>query len=449
MNYLTDPKKRYRIFLLIMLMALFNYIDRGAISYSAASITEEYSLNRAQWGVLLGYFGYGYLFGALCGGFMADSLGPRKIWLWAGSAWSVLAVCTAFAGDMGVMVFGSAMMGFAMVRIVFGFAEGPAYSAINKSISVWAIPKERGFVVALGLVSTPLGALLTAPIAIGLMYVTGGWRSMFVILGLVSLGLILYFVSIFTDRPANSTFVSEEEKQYIQSELSAERKDEPTAGATSDLTQKTPWWHYFRSRTLVLNAVAYFAFMYVNFLLLTWTPKYLQDNFGYTLSSIWYMGMIPWVGACFTVLLGGKLSDYVFKKTGSLYKARSLLAAACLLATSIIFFMVSKSTSVWTALLLIAVANAMNSLANSVYWAVVIDTAPRSRTGTFSGITHAIANTAAVIAPTLTGYLTMEHGYSAMFTAAAVATGVGVVAMLFVRPGAKKVSTPQAALKPA
>lgn len=443
MSYLIDPKKRYKIFFMIMLMALFNYIDRGAISYSAASITEEYSLNRAQWGVLLGYFGYGYLFGALCGGFMADSLGPRKIWLFAGSAWSILAICTAYAGDMGVMLFGSAMMGFAMVRVVFGFAEGPAYSAINKSISVWAIPKERGFVVALGLVSTPLGALLTAPIAIGLMYVTGGWRSMFIILGLISLFLILYFVRIFTDRPEQSSYISQTEKDYIQRELSAERKEEPVASAVTADTPRVPWWHYFQNRSLVLNAVAYFAFMYVNFLLLTWTPKYLQDNFGYTLSSIWYMGMIPWVGACFTVLLGGKLSDYIFQKTGSLYKARSLLAAACLLATSIIFFMVSTSTSVWTALLLIAVANAMNSLANSVYWAVVIDTAPRSRTGTFSGITHAIANTAAIIAPTLTGYLTMGYGYSAMFTAAAVATGVGVLAMLFVRPGLSTSNTAQ------
>lgn len=441
MTYLHDPKKRYKIFFLIMLMALFNYIDRGAISYSAASITGEYGLNGAQWGVLLGYFGYGYLFGALCGGFMADSLGPRKIWLFAGSAWSILAICTAYAGDMGVMLFGSAMMGFAMVRVVFGFAEGPAYSAINKSISVWALPKERGFVVALGLVSTPLGALLTAPIAIGLMYATGGWRTMFIILGLISLVLILYFVRIFTDRPEQSTFISEEEKHYIQSELNAERAKGSTASISTDDGPKVPWWHYFLNRSLVLNAVAYFAFMYVNFLLLTWTPKYLQDNFGYTLSSIWYMGMIPWVGACFTVLLGGKLSDYIYNKTGSLYRARSLLAAACLLATSIIFFMVSKSTSVWEALLLIAVANAMNSLANSVYWAIVIDTAPRSRTGTFSGITHAIANTAAVIAPTLTGYLTMGYGYSAMFVAAATATGVGVLAMLFVRPGLKTART--------
>ncbi|GAO72042.1 MULTISPECIES: MFS transporter [Comamonas] len=442
MNSLIDEKKRYRIFLFIMLMALFNYIDRGAISYSAGAITGEYGFDRAQWGSLLGYFGYGYMCGALLGGFLSDSLGPRKIWKWAGSIWSILAICTAFAGDVGLVLFSSALLGFAMVRIVFGFAEGPAYSAINKSISVWALPKERGFVVALGLVSTPLGALLTAPVATALLHFTGSWRSMFIILGSLNLCLIWYFLRIFTDRPADNRFISEAEKSYIDSELRSERKSVPAApsasASASDLSDTPiPWWHYFLNHSLVLNAVAYFAFMYVNFLLLTWTPKYLQDQFGFNLSSLWYLGMIPWVGACVTVLLGGRISDAIFKRTGSLYRARSVFAAACLLVTSVVFYMVSVSSSPWIALGLIAVANAMNSLANSVYWAVVIDTAPRSRTGTFSGITHAIANTAAIIAPTLTGYLTLRHGYSAMFTAAAVATGVGVVAMLLVRPGLK------------
>jgi MFS transporter, ACS family, hexuronate transporter len=443
----NDPRRRYHIFLFIMAMALLNYIDRGAMSYGAASITAEYGLNRAQWGALLGYFGYGYLFGALCGGFLADGMGPRRVWVRAAGCWSILAMATAFAGDFGVAVLGgSALAGFATVRILFGFAEGPAYSAINKSISNWAAPKERGFVISLGLVSTPLGALLTAPIASGLQYVTGGWRAMFIVLGVVSLVVLALLMRVFTDKPQDNRYISEEEKRY----LAREQAQEFATGQYADATvqgAKIPWWWFFRSRTLVLNALAYFSFMYVTFLLLTWTPKYLEDQFHYSLSSLWYMGMIPWVGACFTVLLGGRLSDYIFKRTGSLIKARSLFAAGCLLLTSICFYFVSQAQSVWMAVGLLTLANAINSLPNSVFWAVVIDSVPRSRTGTFSGITHAIANTAAIIAPTLTGYLTMKYGYSAMFTAATVATGVGVLAMLFVRPGDRlKVKPDSAAL---
>jgi predicted MFS family arabinose efflux permease len=42
---------------------------------------------------------------------------------------------------------------------------------------------------------------------------------------------------------------------------------------------------------------------------------------------------------------------------------------------------------------------------------------------------------ATVLAPTLTGYLSLAFGYSSMFLAAAAITTVGMAAMLLVRPG--------------
>jgi dipeptide/tripeptide permease len=98
------------------------------------------------------------------------------------------------------------------------------------------------------------------------------------------------------------------------------------------------------------------------------------------------------------------------------------------------FLAVSQVHSVWAVIALMTLGNALNALPNSVYWAVVIDTAP-ARVGTFSGIMHFIANIAAVLAPTLTGILSAKYGYSSMFIATAVATTIGVLAMLQVRPG--------------
>jgi dipeptide/tripeptide permease len=40
----------------------------------------------------------------------------------------------------------------------------------------------------------------------------------------------------------------------------------------------------------------------------------------------------------------------------------------------------------------------------------------------------------------LTGYLTVHYGYSSMFVAAAVATALGMSAMLMVRPGSRQIS---------
>ena len=34
--------------------------------------------------------------------------------------------------------------------------------------------------------------------------------------------------------------------------------------------------------------IGYFGFQYVNFLILTWTPKYLQDEYHFQIHSLWY-----------------------------------------------------------------------------------------------------------------------------------------------------------------
>lgn len=420
---------RYNIFFLVLLLALINYIDRGALSYSGEFILSEYGLDKKSWGKMLGFFGYGYMFGALLGGLMADRLGPKKVWLIAGISWSIFEILTAFAGDIGLAFFGgSVLAGFGVMRILFGFAEGPTYSVINKTIGNWAAPKERGFVVSMGLLSTPLGALLTAPIAVGLLAWTQSWRATFIVLGIVGLIALFFLMRILTDTPAKNKKISKAELEIIGKATQHQSVD-------NNEDKAIQWWHFFKSKTLLLNTVGYFAFQYVNFLLLTWTPKYLQDTFGYDLNSLWYMGMIPWVGACFTILLGGKISDYLLKKTGSLKIARGYFAAILLLFTTISFLSINLVTSAIVVITIITIGNALNSFANTVYWTVVIDTAPRSKVGTFSGFMHFFANIASVLAPTLTGFLVISWGYNAMFIAASIVTCLGMFCMLLIKPG--------------
>ncbi len=96
---MTTSRYRYTIFSLLFLIALINYIDRGALSFAANAIAAEYHFSKVQLGAVLGYFGFGYLFGSLCGGFLADRIGTKKVWLLAGVLWSLLEIATAWAGN--------------------------------------------------------------------------------------------------------------------------------------------------------------------------------------------------------------------------------------------------------------------------------------------------------------------------------------------------------------
>lgn len=420
---------RYLVLLGLVVITVVNYVDRGAIAYAASGIIGEYSLDPIAWGQILGFFGYGYMFGALAGGFLADKKGPKWTMTAACAAWSVLVIAVVSAGDVGLQLFGSALVGFAIFRIGFGFAEGPTYATINRTVANWSTVKERGFMSAFGLLGTPLGALLSAPVAVGLITLTGGWRWMFVVLGVLGLAWLLWWQLLFTNKPEDNPRVNSQELAQI-------RTADATRGNADgfDGGANAKWYEFFLSKTLIFNALGYFSFMYVNFMILTWTPRYLESEFGFKLGSLWYLGMVPWIGACFTVVLGGKISDWLRQKTGSLWIARSGFAMLSLALTTVCFCFIPTLDSPAAVLLVMALGNALNSLPNAVYWTVLIDTVP-AKSASFAGMTHFFANIATVVAPTLTGFLVAAHGFDSMFIATAVATCIGVVAMAFVQPG--------------
>ena len=436
---------RFVIIGMLFVMAVVNYVDRGALSYTSEQLIKEYGFSKSQWGSVLGYFGYGYMFGAVLGGALSDRWGPRRVWIYAGIIWSFFEIASAYAGEIGIVLFGgSAITGFAVIRVLFGFAEGPAFSTINKSVSIWAAPRERALMSSLTLASTPVGAMITAPISVGLLLFTGDWRLMFVVVGLISLCLIVLFAAVFSDRPENSRHVNSAELARI-----SETVPGLSQAAISEESATPPWFSFFTSPTLIFNTIGYFAFLYITFLLLTWTPKYLQEQFHYDLASLWYVGMIPWLGSCLTVVIGGRLSDRILSATGSLVAARSWFAAASFLLAGLCFIAIPWAESAAGVIALMTVANALNTLPNAVYWIVVIDTSPRSRTGTNSGIMHLFAASASIIAPTLTGYLVGAYGYNSMFVAAGIVMALGMFSMLMVRPGELRPSGHDRALKTA
>lgn len=422
---MQPSRYRYVIFSLLFLVALINYIDRGALSFAANAISQEYHFSKVQLGAVLGYFGFGYLFGSLCGGFLADRLGTKKVWLMAGVLWSVLEMATAWAGDLGMALFGgSAIMGFAALRILFGFSEGPAYALMNKAIAHWAPDKERGFALSIGLLSTQVGSLLTAPIAVGLLLLTNDWRMMFILLGAFSLLTMLLFARTFSDAPDHRSAANAAERALIRDGQRQEtHSDTPL-----------PWWRFFTSRTLVCNALGYFSFLYITFTLVTWLPKYLQDNFHYDLHSLWYVAMIPWSGACITVLLGGRIADRLLARFNNLRLARNLFAAVTLLGTACCFMAIPYAGSAAAIIALMTLGNALNALVNNVYWSVVIDVTPKASVGAFSGMTLAIANLASIISPMLCGWLAEYYGYNAMFTVTAVIALGSMLAMMMLQP---------------
>jgi MFS family permease len=150
--------------------------------------------------------------------------------------------------------------------------------------------------------------------------------------------------------------------------------------------------------------------------------------------------MIPWALACITVLVGPKVSDILYKKTKSLWIARSGLAIVSFILTGLCFTLILTVHSPVAVITLMSLGTGASFIGGALFWVVIQDTAP-DRVGAYTGVNHFIINAAAIIAPTLTGYLVVRNGYPAMFIAAVVVCLIGFILMIFVKPGVKNFQT--------
>ncbi|MEJ7221014.1 MFS transporter, partial [Staphylococcus gallinarum] len=69
-------------------------------------------------------------------------------------------------------------------------------------------------------------------------------------------------------------------------------------------------------------------------------------EYHFEIHSLWYLGMIPWIGAVFTAYFGGRLSDWLRTKTGNLWIARSGLSIFGMILAAICFLIIPTTNSV-------------------------------------------------------------------------------------------------------
>ena len=88
----------------------------------------------------------------------------------------------------------------------------------------------------------PLGALLTASIAVALI-LAFGWKGMYIALGLVGIVWAIVWFKVFTDYPEDNPHVTKDELEEIRS---TEELLESESAVNKSNQTKTPWYHFFK-----------------------------------------------------------------------------------------------------------------------------------------------------------------------------------------------------------
>jgi MFS family permease len=400
----TATRTRNYVLLLGILVAGITYLDRVCISVAAPSIMSELGLSNLQMGYVFGTFAVAYGLFEIPSGWLGDRWGQRSMLTRIVVSWSVFTALTGAVRNYALLI---------VVRFVFGAAEAGAFPTLSRALARWFPAIDRGKVNGFMWMGARIGGALSPPLATMLM-LAYGWRSMFLIFGLVGLIWCAVFWLWYRDDPAEHPRVNQAELVYITQDAASAGDSLPAAD------EKTPWKRLFLSGNLWALFWMYFATSYGFWFFLTWMPTYLTKEQGLNAQETGFYSALPLGVGAVACLCGGALSDWLVRRTGSLRWGRRAVGMGGFLLSAAGFGAASVAQGPLAAVLCLIFAAGSMDLAVPVAWAACLEAGGRYG-GTATGFMNTASSISAFISPLAAAWLFDQFGsFAAMFWSAAI-----------------------------
>jgi ACS family glucarate transporter-like MFS transporter len=405
---------RYRVLALAFLAAWITYLDRVCISAAAPSISRDLSLSDLQMGYVFSVFALAYGLFEVPMGLFGDRYGQRGLLTRIVASWSIFTALTGMVRSFGLLI---------AIRFLFGAAEAGAFPTLARGLARWFPQPDRGWANGVMWMGARLGGAL-APLLAAALIARIGWRPTFVVFGAVGVIWCVVFWRAYRDDPAAHPSVSSGELQYIRG-----GREFPAGG-----TPRASWTIIFRSPDMWALFGMYFSTSYGFWFLITWLPTYLMREHGQTLQQSGFYAVLPLGVGAAACLIGGALSDWLVRRSGSLRWGRRAVGMTGFFLAAAGFAAAAGSTGPLTAMLALAFAQGALDLAVPVAWATCADIGGRFG-GTATGFMNTASSLSAMVSPVSGAWLSSRFGsFHAMFVVAAAVYVFGGLLWLLIDP---------------
>ncbi len=399
----TPTRVRWRIVILLAVIAGLTYIDRLSLGLAGKYIQEEFSFKTQTMGWILGAFSLGYALFHVPGGWLADRFGSRRVLTIAILWFSVFTAATAFASKIPILNFMEVAWAFVIVRFVMGLGEAAAMPVGNKMMAYWLSEGERAFGTSVFLAGVGAGGI-AAPFLIGWIIRGWGWRAAFVVLGICGALVAMLWYSVVTDRPEQHPSLNAAELAIIGRS--------PMTGAGTDLVTvvRVPWKKLLSSKAMWGLMISHFCLVYPVYIFFTWFFIYLVKVRGITISKASLWTSAPFVANLVMVPLWGRLSDWLANRVGK-RRGRRIAALVGIACSSALLFSGSHTTRESLALLQLSLAAGFNFAASAVLWTACNDISAKY-SGSVSGIMTTFGSLGGWLSPIVTAAIATRFGWS-------------------------------------
>lgn len=213
-------KAFWRIIPLLMLAYLFAYLDRVNVSFAATDMNADLGFSATVYGLGSGLFFLGYALFEIPSNVLLTRFGARQWLARIMVTWGLLSAA---------MMFVSTPTHFYICRFLLGVAEAGFYPGVIYYCSHWFPPSHRSRAVSRFCIAVPLGSVVMGAASGWLLSLDGmgglaGWQWLFVAQGLPTVLVGIAVLLFLPDEPMRVTWLSDEEKDWIVTELAREQR---------------------------------------------------------------------------------------------------------------------------------------------------------------------------------------------------------------------------------
>ena len=380
---------RYRALGWLTLGAGLAYLCRNAIGVAESTIREELGLTLEQSGWFMGAFFWSYAVLQVPSGWFAERFGTRISMTLFALAWSVATLGIGIAPGFWLLI---------VAQLVMGTAQAGILPASCNSIGHWMPVAQRSSSCGSLSAGMQMGAIVASGLT-ALLIAQVGWRWTFAAFALPGIYWAIGFYVRFRDQPTDVLPPDSSELALIQCGRGTVDADpENDAGELRELlaiaSNPTMWWLCGQQ---ICRSAGYMFFA-------SWFPTFLQVTRDVSVKESGYLQGVVLAGMLAGCILGGLLTDWIWRRTGSLRISRSGVGAASLAICALIILGTWFVQNAALAVILLSFGSFCAAFAGPCAFTATIDIGG-TRVPQVAGMMNMTGNFAAAICPVLVGKL--------------------------------------------
>ncbi|HXC31554.1 MAG TPA: MFS transporter [Verrucomicrobiae bacterium] len=407
---------RWVVLFLLCLMYLITYLDRVSMANTAPLIIKEFGFSKVTMGIIFSAFIWSYSLFQVPGGWLGDRFGPRKVLSTIMTYRTVIAVLTTHA-------FG--FSSFWGIRFALGVGEAGAFPTATRAMQMWYPRDERGFVQGISHAASRFGAAIGPPVTVIIM-LHYGWRSVFYVIGALSLLWAILYSLVYRNMPEEDRYVSHAELARIRG------VDDKGEIKKANITKrpKVPWSVLLSHGNMWGIMCAYAAYIYSLWFFLSWLPSYLVEYRHFTLIKTGLFASMPLAAGVVGDAFGGWLTDKLYVKTNNLRFSRRSVAITAMLGCGTFTMFAALAGNPNTAVYFLTAAMFFLEMTIGPAWAVPMDVGGEF-SGTVSGMMNMGGQFVGALSPTVFGLLVSKGAWVAPFAVSAGLLFIGAAIWAF------------------